>query len=142
MYKRLSIRLRHQRYQRACRLSRNRLAGLSLSQTWACSSSRTATSLRGATRWKPRLHGRGRASRRATGGCVAPSTQAHTHIRQYMRYAQMRGSLPYPCINRPLHPILDSAAAAIDTGEREMLRFGRCSVKDNFYRELQSADDI
>ena len=21
-----------------------------------------------------------------------------------MRYAQMRGSLPYPCINRPLHP--------------------------------------
>ena len=24
------------------------------------------------------------------GGCVAPSTQAHTHIRQYMRYAQMR----------------------------------------------------
>ena len=24
------------------------------------------------------------------GGCVAPSTQAQTHIRQYMRYAQMR----------------------------------------------------
>ena len=75
-------------------------------------------------------------------GLRRSAAQAQTHIRQYMRYAQMRGSLPYPCINRPVHPILDSAAAAIDTGEREMLRFGRCSVKDNFYRELQSADDI
>ena len=37
-------------------------------------------------------------------GLRRSATQAQPHIRQYMRYAQMRGSLPYPCINRPLHP--------------------------------------
>jgi len=41
-------------------------------------------------------------------GLRRSATQAQTHIRQYMRYAQMRGSLPYPCINRPLHPLNSS----------------------------------